>query len=860
MTNFEQYLNPALGNLLRALKLDIEYIKGDGTYLFDEKGNSYLDFVGAYGALPFGHACEYMNNALKKSIDSGEATLTQPSSLVAAGELAKQLISIAPGNMHACYFTNSGAETVEASLKIAFASTGRRKIVTTVNAFHGKTLGALSATWNAQYQEDFFAPSNDFSAVPFGNAQALEKVFMEYGQEIAAFIVEPIQGEAGVIVPPEEYLKFAQSLCNKYGALFIVDEIQTGLGRAGSLFRSAEAGVEADVLLLSKALGGGVIPIGACLVNKRAYTETFSLKHSSTFAGNTLACRAGLATINRLLDNQQAIIRSVAKKGLQLKEGLRRIQEKLPGLIEIRGEGLLIGIELKIERESIEPRFGSYLSILNEQGSLAPVVASHMLNVHGIRLAPALNGGSTLRIEPPLTVKESEIQKLLEGLETTLAIVARRDTGALLSHLFCDGGFVAVNPDNQERQVNQLVQKEKSASPFAFLVHPLTVDDISSFDCSLAGYSQEALSAFQSTLLPLVEPFVASSMITDSKTGSEIYGEFIMIPKTAEQFVNDDGKKNKQVIETAIQIAHERGAQIVGLGAFTSIVTRGGVMLDSPLPITTGNSATMLVSVDATRACLEIRDKKLNDASVAIVGAAGSIGSSAARLYLVEAKSLSLIGNPASARSNKSRFVDTVLESLLYLQQTMINNDQVNIGPLARQITQDTRWGLACSSIDEMNRFAKALIEDNGKEIPLFWFNDASEGLPACELVFIATSNTERFITPELFRENAVVCDISRPANISLQLSETRPDVLLIDGGIVCSFNTTNLGANYGIAESSIYACMAETMALAFDKKYESTSTGIALKNDDLILIRNLIDKHGFELAAPTRFDQPIAI
>ncbi len=860
-SDFESYLNPALGERLRRLKLDKTYTKGLGTLLFDEYGTRYLDFVGAYGALPFGHSCPTIAAAIQDALDDNEPTLVQPSSLKSAGKLAKYLINLAPGKMKACYFTNSGAEAVEAAIKVAFAKTKRSHILTTVMGFHGKTLGALSATWNPDFQTDFFVPYTNFHAVPYGDVDALKGFFHDRGHSLAAFIVEPIQGEAGAIVPPQGYLQVARKLCHQYSTLFIVDEIQTGLGRTGHLFCSDTIDGGPDILTLSKALGGGIMPIGACLVNELAYSDIFSLKHSSTFAGNMLACKAGIATLDLLLANDRAILKRVLTTGSLLKSRLNLIFTKFPGVAKLHGEGLLLGLELTICRQYKEPRFGSYLSILNEQGALVPLVASYLLNVEKIRLAPALNGSSTLRIEPPLTVKTIEIEQFLQSIERVIALLFTRNTSRLLAHL-CDQKPTHENDlvfaSRKSGACNQLVKYPGEISRFAFLIHPLTFGSFLDFDTSLCNYSDAALQKFENELLPLIEPFVAASTIIRSKTGVRIYGEFIMVPRTAKQFNQADGLSNLELLETSIELAKERGAQIVGLGAYTSIASRGGVSLSEQLPLTTGNSCTLLISVDATRQCLALRGKKLADIEVAIVGAAGSIGASAVRLYLLEACAITLIGNPISGNRNSARFVETLTNALLYLAD--VSTQHSGLGRLAQQILKRPEWLANPDDVNGARELASQLIDENGSHVALTWSNDAAQGLSNSDLVFVATSNTERFISPSFLKRHAIVCDISRPANLSFTIRDLRPDVLTIDGGLVAPYEPAELGANFGTSQGSIYACMAETMMLTFAQHFNSTSLGLALKNEDLSLIRDLINEHGFSLSSPTSFDRPIII
>ncbi|HWI54606.1 MAG TPA: aspartate aminotransferase family protein, partial [Desulfobacteria bacterium] len=308
-------INPTMDKVLKTFKLDIAYHRADGLHLYDKDGNRYLDFIAQYGAVPFGYNPPEIVSAIREFLDSGIPTMVQPSIPLKAVELAERLLAAAPGNMAQVTFCQSGAEAVETGIKLASSATGKPKIVSASNSFHGKTMGALSATGRQVYQEPFFVPVPGFMTVPFDDLDALEEMFSNEGNNIAAFIVEPIQGEGGIIIPSEGYLKQAGELCRKYRILLIVDEIQTGLGRTGRLFACEEEGVEPDILLLAKALGGGMVPVGACLCTKEVWNQDFGKLHSSTFANNNLTCSVGLAVLDKLTQEDSAIVKNAAVKG-----------------------------------------------------------------------------------------------------------------------------------------------------------------------------------------------------------------------------------------------------------------------------------------------------------------------------------------------------------------------------------------------------------------------------------------------------------------------------------------------------------------------------------------------------------------
>ena len=264
----DDLLNPTLKKTLSLFQLDKKYISGKGSYLFDETGQRYLDFIAQYGAIPFGYNPDFIWERIQEVREKALPSLVQPSLPVEALQLANMLADCSPGELCYSTFCQSGTEAAESAIKLARSSTGREIIVSTKNSFHGKTMGALSATGKESYQKPFRAPIPGFLSVPYNDVEALQQVFAEHGDHIAAFIVEPIQGEGGIILAQPGYLAAAQEICSSYGAIFIVDEIQTGLGRTGKLFACEYEGIEPDIMLLAKALGGGLLPMAVCIDRK----------------------------------------------------------------------------------------------------------------------------------------------------------------------------------------------------------------------------------------------------------------------------------------------------------------------------------------------------------------------------------------------------------------------------------------------------------------------------------------------------------------------------------------------------------------------------------------------------------------
>lgn len=855
MHPYQEFVNPHLGKMLSQINMDKSFVKGQGCYLYDSEGNCYLDFIAAYGALPFGFNPPEIWKALTDIRDSGEPSFIQPSALNAAGELARKLVEIAPEGIKYVTFTNSGAEAVEAAFKLCRAATGRLGILSTENSFHGKTLGALSATGRKSYQKAFGAPVEGFDFIPYGDIDALEKKFAEKGEKYAAFIIEPIQGEGGIVVPPSGYISEAKKLCEKFGVLLILDEIQSGLGRTGKMFACEEEGVLPDVILLAKALGGGLMPIGACLCTEEAYSEEFAMKHSSTFAANSLAARAGLAALELLLRDDKALIKDVERKGKILKQELQALQKKYPEAVKsIRGRGLMLGIEFGINRDTFP---NSLLGIMAEQELLTPIISSYLLNVEYLRVAPTLNGNSVIRIEPPLIIDDSHCMQAIESIDRMLAVLSQGNTAQLLSHLLDkkDKKVVSFSYNKKKEKEKVLPSEDPEEGRFAFLVHPINMRNYSEFDESLSVFNEDEIGRLAERWNDMVEPFVVSGTRIVSKSGKIAYGEFISVPRTADEMVNMPKEQILEELKAAIKLAKERGARIVGLGAYTSVVSRGGQWLtDEGIPITTGNSYTVVAAVEAVDKALARLGIPINKSTAAVVGATGAIGRATSILLSEKISELILIGNPKHPAPSKRRLQKVAAEVCRHISGLIKSGNIPKDNTIGSKLLLSGRLPDPERPLEEFIEFVKGF---KGKT-PIVITTEIDKGLLLADVVVTATSSVNKLITPQKLKRGAVVCDLSRPGNVSREVKKARPDVLVFDGGVIEVPGRPSLGWNFGFEEGLSYACMAETMMLALEHHYEHTSIGSDLNLETIMYLRDLAKKHGFKLAKLQSFNLPI--
>jgi acetylornithine/LysW-gamma-L-lysine aminotransferase len=359
---------------------------GEGAYLWDLDGKRYIDCMGGQGVANVGHANPCVTQAL---MNQAQRLTTCPNGFYndQRAQLLSELIRIAPPGLERAFLCNSGAEAVEAAFKFARLATGRTKIIATMRGFHGRTFGALAATWNKSYRQPFEPLVPDVEFVPYNRLKRMEKVIDD---QTAAVILEVVQGEGGVIPGDGEYLQGVQTLCQQHGAMFIVDEVQTGLGRTGRMFASEHHDLQPDLMCLAKSLAGG-LPMGAVLIGSRL-GELPKKAHGSTFGGNPLSCAAALATIQYIEAEQ--LPERAAELGERFLKGLQAIS--VPSVREVRGLGLMVGMELK------EPA-GPYLAALAERGVLA------------------LSAGTTvMRFLPPLVIGREEIDTVVEQVAIVL--------------------------------------------------------------------------------------------------------------------------------------------------------------------------------------------------------------------------------------------------------------------------------------------------------------------------------------------------------------------------------------------------------------------------------------------------------
>ena len=428
---YAEHVGPAFVKLLGTLGYGRVFVRARGSTLWDDRGREYLDFLAGFGATNLGHNHPRLREALREALLEDDPVVLHAGPQVRAAELAAALAARVP-SLPMCLFSSSGAEAVETGLKLARAFTRRPGVVYCTGGYHGLSLGTLSIAGRARMRAPFGPLLPGCIEVPFGDLEALERALTRH--RIGAFVVEPILGEGGAVIPPDGYLASARALCHAHGAVLVLDEVQTGLGRTGALFAHRARGltVEPDVLVLGKSLGGSFVPISATLTTREIHARAFGTAerfdlHGSTYAGNALACRAALETL-RILDDER-LVEASAAQGRRLLAGLEGALGGHPLVRSVRGRGLLVGIELGPTDRGLLNRlapgavrgisrmvFGQWLAVrLLEQGFV---------------VQPASQRWDVLKLTPPLTVSEAEIDRAVEAIAGILD--GYRDLGPLV--------------------------------------------------------------------------------------------------------------------------------------------------------------------------------------------------------------------------------------------------------------------------------------------------------------------------------------------------------------------------------------------------------------------------------------------
>jgi ornithine--oxo-acid transaminase len=414
------HVNPQWVRLLSLLQMQTEYRRCSGAELHTPQGDVILDFLSGYCVHNAGHNHPAIIDALHRELDLRGPAMLQSHVPDLAGDLAQRLCRLAGGKLTKAFFACSGSEGVEAAIKFSRATSGREALLYCDGAFHGLTCGALSLMSEPFWRGKFGPMLANTAAIPFGDIEALHQKLKT--KSYAAFVVEPMQSEGGIVIPPQNYLKEARELCAKYGTLFVLDEVQTGLFRTGHFLAAHHFDVEPDMVILAKALSGGLVPVSAVLMTDKIYNSVYdslkrSIVHTSTFGENSLSMRAGLATLDVLI--KESLGPRALAMGDQLRSQLRQELSGYEMVQEVRGLGMLSGIVF-CPPKSLRLRlaFESFRHI--HPAMFGQVVVMRMFRDQRVLMQMCGNNFMVLKVAPPLVIQTEQVEKFVGGIRDVI--------------------------------------------------------------------------------------------------------------------------------------------------------------------------------------------------------------------------------------------------------------------------------------------------------------------------------------------------------------------------------------------------------------------------------------------------------
>lgn len=829
-SSYSRLVKPLVSEMLSLLKMDVAYHRAEGENLYfmkDSEETEVKDFLAGYGSCLLGHHFPPLVKHYNQALVNQVPFQSQASIKILGGELAEKLNSVLrderaklnlPTDLdYICSLTSTGAESVEVAVKVCLMNWQARRdqfiqqrlrklslhtksseqliaarkemesvepiFLALKDGFHGKTMGAVHLTANSQFSEMY-------------QKKALNVIFVDPSQEIptdlpwhqiAGFFYEPIRAEGGVHHLPSEFLEKMKVYSEQHGFPLVADEIQTGCMRCGRWSYSHQLGVVPDILLLGKALGGGMVKIGAVLTRKENYPVQMDIKNTSTFAEDELSSSVSLAAVEWMKENEFFIEKKLRAFEFKFHQEAINMKESYPGIIKrISGAGLLFGIEFDTDSEKLsflaksifQSGFGSYF------------LASYLLNQHGIRVGVSLSAGQTLRIEPSIFYSEESFGKLISGLKSLCHDLSIGKLARLTSHLWNSS---QLDENLVSPQFQRVQPSEESISQTAFLSHLIApwqarkVDPL--FETLSAGDLDKVIQF--SELLDL-RGIIEESLFKDIR-GETAHFRLYGLLNTSEYFEKWIRAKNVTLLERiqkSIYTLEQQGVRYFGLGQYTSIVAMNGLALSTRYPqtvITTGNSLTVAMTLEAVKKVLKEKNLDIRKLTVGIVGATGNICQVLAQFMGDDAQEMWAFYKEESSVSEKFQLaIKNILDN------SKIRSDRLK------------------TSSDFSN-------------------------LLKCDLVLVGTNSAKPIIFSHHLKPNAVVLDVSVPANVDASVIKSRPDVSCFSGGLVkLPLGQTVMPKVNPLPAGETYACLAETMMMGLLTVEKSYSLGNLTKADVL--------------------------
>lgn len=738
------------------------------------------------------------------------------------------------------------------------------RILSSKNGFHGKTLGSLKATYNSKYREkilfdtekddvlffdwetnnvDNLIEECSFTlVVPELDASGLVSVKEVKLNSCIAVIIEPILGEGGVIMVPDSFLLSLRKSTLKYGIPLILDEIQTGIYRTGLFLNSLKLTIKADYYLVGKSLGGGIVKIGALMIDKKHYDDDFCLLHSSTFAEDEYSSAIAL----KVLELAEAESIHIADKSSEIREKLELVVANSNSIIKsILGEGLMIGIKFKSYHDSA----CMPLQFISNSGYFNYFVASYLLNNFNVRIAPTLSDEFTIRIQPSLTIETKDIDQLVKGLLQLCKVLESEDLYYLIKH-FLPLEYRNLRP--LQKFINGTINFEKTSSfKVGFLCHFIDVENAIESDSSISMLPKTIIEDFLLDLIELKSSLIIGNTLIESESSGKVEFVAIGLPFTS-NMVKDSIKNGninlyRDICHKAIaDLKKKYDIDIIGLGQYTSILTYNGTLIPQiDLSITTGNSYTVYIGIQSVLSSISSDSLERADVKIGIVGAAGNISSVFAKCFSSYASKIYLKGSDSQNGYNMAK--ESANSLISYILGRLLNRKEEKESVLEKQIRETrlySRIRTGIIEIDDQSLYEQLILE-LGDFSPII-VCDSIAFLKKCELVVLATNNPDAIFSSRDFNNETIIYDISVPQNVLKNDLMTERNIQVIEGGIVKLPNEQFLPfQHFPLEKGTAFACMAETMILGLEQYKGNFSFG-DITPEMVYHIGEMGKKHGF--------------
>lgn len=836
-------INEYRQRILKKFKIDLNPVSAQGNQIQRQDGTVAYDYLAQYGALPFGHNPTFLKQVVKDFLDHNQVNFLQPNILAVVETFAQKLShAVHPHAYTRCITTNSGTETVEAALKVAKIKTGRAKVLSVQHGFHGKTYSALSASSSARFKMPHIHDEHNYDYVEFDDIEQLTQKL--HSNQYAAFIIEPILGEGGMRPVSLAFLQHAVELCKQTQTMSIFDEIQTGLGRLGEICAAKLFNIYPDCILFSKALGGGIMPIGALIYKEKFHSFNIDKKHSSTFANNGLAASVASAVLDHLSDPTQQIYENVNRLSDYLDQSIQDLSLKYPHLIKFSGLGLMRSFEFF----DASAQQNILMHFCQNNGAMAYIMCGYLLKQHQIFMMPLLSQPCSIRFEPPLNITLTDIDRFTQALTELCEIVDHGRYDLLFGNLldlnkadFPDiaQAYVVSHVEDAQIAALQYVQQQPpltAGKRFAFFIHTTSAEDlINSFPYAIKqNFTEQQQLHLSNQIIDLAKIDYSPDLggfftVYNHKHYAD--GMFIFSPMSPRDMMRLDKKEKLQLMREYMQVAEMHGAQIVGLGAYTSVIADGGKrLLDDAhdLLITNGNSLTALATVESLFSLTQ--DADLSDAYAVIVGARGSVGKIAVAGLAHRYGQLILVGRPGSEANIEAEIIPYLIESCMQTEYEIADD---SFFAKLQQYLQ--RTAPASFKIEQ--------IATDLYEMGLSIETDYQIAFARADAVISATSEGKAFLNTQYLKKSALVFDTARPFDF---VSDGH--IKVYEGGLVKQPNQVFYSdCNMIDAPAGInLACLSETIALALEnvQQHQSIGRNIAFKKAYQIL--NIAKQQGF--------------